>query len=91
VVPVVPVVELLAIDIQHLGIHGLGLVIVAIGKKFVVVLVGVVETVLAAGKRDCYRDAALDLGQELVKRKLDLVYGGGSVGLMGLVSQEVHN
>nr|GFB91883.1 cytokinin riboside 5'-monophosphate phosphoribohydrolase LOG5-like [Tanacetum cinerariifolium] len=36
-------------------------------------------------------DAALDLGQELVKRKLDLVYGGGSVGLMGLVSQEVHN
>lgn len=25
-----------------------------------------------------------------VKRKLDLVYGGGSVGLMGLVSQEVH-
>ncbi|KAJ9545955.1 hypothetical protein OSB04_025662 [Centaurea solstitialis] len=44
----------------------------------------------SAGKRDCYRDAALDLGQELVKRKLDLVYGGGSVGLMGLVSQEVH-
>ena len=25
-----------------------------------------------------------------VKRGLDLVYGGGSVGLMGLVSQEVH-
>ncbi|KAI3507147.1 hypothetical protein L2E82_21493 [Cichorium intybus] len=44
----------------------------------------------SAGKRDCYRDAALDLGQELVKRKLNLVYGGGSVGLMGLVSQEVH-
>ncbi|KAJ6680942.1 LOG FAMILY PROTEIN YJL055W [Salix koriyanagi] len=42
------------------------------------------------GKRDCYRDAALELGQELVSRGLDLVYGGGSVGLMGLVSQEVH-
>ncbi|KAE8715585.1 Cytokinin riboside 5'-monophosphate phosphoribohydrolase LOG5 [Hibiscus syriacus] len=42
------------------------------------------------GKRNCYRDAALELGQELVSRKLDLVYGGGSVGLMGLVSQEVH-
>ncbi|GKC88437.1 hypothetical protein Tco_1149086 [Tanacetum coccineum] len=28
-----------------LGIHGLGLVIVAIGKKLVVVLVGIVETV----------------------------------------------
>ncbi|KAL9395186.1 hypothetical protein Peur_014471 [Populus x canadensis] len=42
------------------------------------------------GNRDCYRDAALELGQELVSRRLDLVYGGGSVGLMGLVSQEVH-
>ncbi|KAL5557761.1 hypothetical protein UlMin_033972 [Ulmus minor] len=44
----------------------------------------------SAGKRNCYRDAALELGQELVSRKLDLVYGGGSIGLMGLVSQEVH-
>lgn len=26
-----------------------------------------------------------------VERKLDLVYGGGSVGLMGLVSQAVHD
>ncbi|MBA0733954.1 hypothetical protein Gogos_017915 [Gossypium gossypioides] len=42
------------------------------------------------GKRNCYRDAALELGKELVSRRLDLVYGGGSVGLMGLVSQEVH-
>ncbi|KAK8551682.1 hypothetical protein V6N13_120129 [Hibiscus sabdariffa] len=44
----------------------------------------------SSGKRNCYRDAALQLGQELVSRNLDLVYGGGSVGLMGLVSQEVH-
>ncbi|GMI91381.1 LONELY GUY 5 [Hibiscus trionum] len=44
----------------------------------------------SSGKRNCYRDAALELGQELLSRKLDLVYGGGSVGLMGLVSQEVH-
>ncbi|KAJ9186372.1 hypothetical protein P3X46_001950 [Hevea brasiliensis] len=44
----------------------------------------------STGKRDCYREAALELGQELVSRRLDLVYGGGSVGLMGLVSQEVH-
>ncbi|KAE8057352.1 hypothetical protein FH972_014053 [Carpinus fangiana] len=42
------------------------------------------------GKRNCYRDAALELGQELLSRRLDLVYGGGSIGLMGLVSQEVH-
>jgi hypothetical protein len=26
-----------------------------------------------------------------VARNIDLVYGGGSVGLMGLVSQAVHN
>lgn len=26
-----------------------------------------------------------------VKRRIDLVYGGGSVGLMGLVSQAVHD
>ncbi|KAF6172475.1 hypothetical protein GIB67_006988 [Kingdonia uniflora] len=43
----------------------------------------------STGKRDCYRDAALELGKELVTRSLDLVYGGGSVGLMGLVSQAV--
>jgi predicted Rossmann-fold nucleotide-binding protein len=26
-----------------------------------------------------------------VKRKIDLVYGGGSVGLMGLISQRVYD
>ncbi|KAF5448005.1 hypothetical protein F2P56_033513 [Juglans regia] len=40
-----------------------------------------------SGKRKIFSDAALDLGRELVERKMDLVYGGGSVGLMGLVSQ----
>ncbi|KAL5706231.1 Cytokinin riboside 5'-monophosphate phosphoribohydrolase log5 [Ranunculus cassubicifolius] len=45
----------------------------------------------SSGKRDCYRDAATELGEELVSRKLDLVYGGGSIGLMGLVSQAVHH
>ncbi|KAJ9542141.1 hypothetical protein OSB04_028647 [Centaurea solstitialis] len=45
----------------------------------------------SSGKRDSYKDAALDLGQELVARKLDLVYGGGSVGLMGLVSKQVYS
>lgn len=44
----------------------------------------------STGKRNCYKDAALELGQELVSRSLDLVYGGGSVGLMGLVSQKVY-
>lgn len=37
-----------------------------------------------------FSDAALELGDELVHRKIDLVYGGGSVGLMGLISQKVY-
>ncbi|KAH6829827.1 putative lysine decarboxylase family protein [Perilla frutescens var. hirtella] len=43
------------------------------------------------GNREIFSDAALDLGQELVRREMDLVYGGGSVGLMGLVSQTVYH
>ncbi|KAF5444758.1 hypothetical protein F2P56_033863 [Juglans regia] len=42
-----------------------------------------------SGYRNVFSDAALELGNELVKRKIDLVYGGGSVGLMGLISQRV--
>ncbi|XP_076918521.1 putative cytokinin riboside 5'-monophosphate phosphoribohydrolase LOGL10 [Bidens hawaiensis] len=41
------------------------------------------------GFRTSFTEAALELGQELVKRKIDLVYGGGSVGLMGLISKTV--
>ncbi|KAL0699100.1 hypothetical protein Bca4012_055222 [Brassica carinata] len=44
----------------------------------------------SSGNRECYRDAAIDLAQELITRRLNLVYGGGSIGLMGLVSQAVH-
>ncbi|OVA18059.1 Cytokinin riboside 5'-monophosphate phosphoribohydrolase LOG [Macleaya cordata] len=42
------------------------------------------------GKKSSYQDAAIELGNELVSRNIDLVYGGGSVGLMGLVSHAVH-
>ncbi|XP_043706721.1 cytokinin riboside 5'-monophosphate phosphoribohydrolase LOG8-like [Telopea speciosissima] len=45
----------------------------------------------SAGNRKVYSDAALELGNELVKRRIDLVYGGGSIGLMGLISQRVHD
>ncbi|KAK9284099.1 hypothetical protein L1049_012359 [Liquidambar formosana] len=44
-----------------------------------------------AGYKSTFSDAALDLGKLLVERKIDLVYGGGSVGLMGLISQTVFN
>ncbi|KAL8543442.1 hypothetical protein ACS0TY_004107 [Phlomoides rotata] len=45
----------------------------------------------SSGNRDCYREAALELGDELVAKRLDLVYGGGSIGLMGLVAEAVHS
>ncbi|CAI0435766.1 unnamed protein product, partial [Linum tenue] len=44
----------------------------------------------SAGKNPSYQLAALQLAKELVEREIDLVYGGGSIGLMGLVSQAVH-
>lgn len=44
----------------------------------------------AKGKKASYQDAAVELGKELVERGIDLVYGGGSIGLMGLVSHAVH-
>ncbi|KAE8663117.1 Cytokinin riboside 5'-monophosphate phosphoribohydrolase LOG7 [Hibiscus syriacus] len=45
----------------------------------------------SSGKKASYQEAAVQLGKELVERRIDLVYGGGSVGLMGLVSQAVHD
>ncbi|KAI8524048.1 hypothetical protein RHMOL_Rhmol13G0118900 [Rhododendron molle] len=43
------------------------------------------------GKKSSYKDAAIELGRELVSRNMDLVYGGGSIGLMGLISQAVYD
>ncbi|PRP75969.1 hypothetical protein PROFUN_01685 [Planoprotostelium fungivorum] len=37
-----------------------------------------------------YFDAARDLAKLLVDEKIDLVYGGGNVGLMGTVAEAVH-
>ncbi|GMY22473.1 cytokinin riboside 5'-monophosphate phosphoribohydrolase LOG1-like isoform X2 [Fagus crenata] len=42
-----------------------------------------------AGYKSTFSDAALELGKVMVKRKINLVYGGGSAGLMGLISQTV--
>ncbi|KAK4751368.1 hypothetical protein SAY87_004850 [Trapa incisa] len=41
------------------------------------------------GNRPNYQHAALQLAKQLVERNIDLVYGGGSIGLMGLISQAV--
>ncbi|RCV46950.1 hypothetical protein SETIT_9G572500v2 [Setaria italica] len=45
----------------------------------------------STGNKTTDRDAAIDLAQHLVWRDIDLVYGGGSIGLMGLVSQAVYH
>jgi uncharacterized protein (TIGR00730 family) len=41
------------------------------------------------GARPAYAEAAKELGRALVKRGTGLVYGGGSVGLMGILAQSV--
>src|SRR5579864_9200 len=41
------------------------------------------------GNRPEYRQAAQELGEELARRGLGLVYGGASVGLMGVVADTV--
>ncbi len=42
----------------------------------------------SVGARPEYADAARELAAELVRRRLGLVYGGGSVGLMGVLADE---
>lgn len=41
------------------------------------------------GRRPEYREAAIELGNELVTRQLRLVYGGANVGLMAVVANTV--
>jgi uncharacterized protein (TIGR00730 family) len=43
----------------------------------------------SSGTRDAYRDAARGLGKELARRGIGLVYGGGNVGLMGVIADAV--
>ena len=42
-----------------------------------------------AGVDPVYADAARALGRALVENNLSLVYGGGNVGLMGIIADEV--
>ncbi len=43
----------------------------------------------SSGNRPEYRVAAEELGAELVRRNIGLVYGGGNVGLMGIIADAV--
>ena len=42
------------------------------------------------GNSTIYKDATLELGEQLAKNGIKLVYGGGSLGLMGELSKSVH-
>lgn len=41
------------------------------------------------GNSPAFNKAAEELGSELAKRKIELVYGGGAVGLMGVIANAV--
>ena len=41
------------------------------------------------GESEAYKEGAIALGKELAKRGITLVYGGGSVGLMGVIATTV--
>ncbi|MFT7308423.1 MAG: hypothetical protein ACI964_001004 [Spirosomataceae bacterium] len=41
-----------------------------------------------AGNKPVYREKAEALSEELVKRKIKMIYGGGSVGLMGVLADK---
>ena len=43
----------------------------------------------SAGNKSVYKKAAEQLGQELAKRGLSLVYGGSKIGLMGFLADAV--
>ena len=42
------------------------------------------------GNSAIYKDAVLELGEQLAKNEIKLIYGGGSLGLMGELSKSVH-
>ncbi len=40
-----------------------------------------------SGKKPEYKSAAIHLADELVSRNIEIVYGGGSIGLMGVLAE----
>ncbi len=43
----------------------------------------------SSGTRPEYAEAAIELGRELVRQNIGLAYGGGDVGLMGIIADTV--
>ena len=43
----------------------------------------------SSGKNEVYHQAALALGDLLIEKNIDLVYGAGNVGLMGIIANRM--
>ena len=43
----------------------------------------------SSGSNPVYLQCARQLGEEMVRRRIGLVYGGGNVGLMGAIAETV--
>ena len=43
----------------------------------------------SAGNKEIYKLKAEELGRKMVDRNIDLVFGGGKVGMMGIIADEV--
>jgi len=43
----------------------------------------------STGNKDIYKLKAQELGRKLVDKNIDLVFGGGKVGMMGIIADEV--
>ncbi len=41
------------------------------------------------GAKPIYTDIAREVGQRLLEKNITLIYGGGSIGLMGVVANEI--
>ncbi len=41
------------------------------------------------GNNEVYRNMAVDLGETFAKKNIELIYGGGRVGLMGIIAETI--
>jgi len=43
----------------------------------------------SSGRQKIYQEKAVELGEEIVRRRMGLVYGGASIGIMGVLADAV--
>lgn len=45
----------------------------------------------SSGKKSIYKESAVELGQLMAQKNYELIYGGGSIGLMGIIADTIMN